>query len=67
MEDAQLAARLDAIEKKLDDTLRVADATRKIILAGAIITVIAFIAPLIGLVFTLPTLLSTYQQIGAIE
>lgn len=67
MEDSQLNARLDALEKKLDATYKAAETTRKLILAGAVVTVIAFVMPLIGLVFVVPSFLSTYQQIGNIQ
>ncbi len=67
MEDAQLAARLDAIEKKVDAAYKAAETTRKLMLAGAVVTVIAFVLPLFGLVFAIPQFLSTYQQIGNIQ
>jgi type II secretory pathway component PulF len=64
MEDAALSARLDALEKKVEATLASAEKTRKILLAGAIVSVIAFILPLFGLVFVIPSFLSSYSQLG---
>lgn len=64
MEDAALSARLDALEKKVEATLASSEKTRKILLAGAIVSVIAFVLPLFGLVFVIPSFLSSYSQLG---
>lgn len=64
--DPHLEARLSAIEKKLDATFLSAEKTRKYILTITVITIVAFVLPIIGLVFAIPALLSSYSAIGNI-
>jgi len=66
MDDAELKQRLDAIEKKLDETYRAARATRNYLMWTAIVTAVFFILPLVGLMFAIPSFISTYAQIGAL-
>ena len=61
--DAELAARLDTIEKKVDAAYQSAEKTRKYFLAVMIVSVIAFVLPLVGLVFAIPSMLSTYNEV----
>jgi hypothetical protein len=63
--DAELAARLDALEKKIDAAYASAEKTRKYFLAVLVISLIAFVLPLIGLVFAIPSMLSTYSELLA--
>ena len=64
MEDLELRQKLDALQKKIDTVYVSAEKTRKYFLAVIIVSVIAFILPLIGLLFAVPTFLSTYSDIG---
>lgn len=66
MEDAELQRRLDAIEKKIDDVYVSAEKTRKYFLGVIIVSVVAFVLPLIGLLFAIPSLLSTYADLGSL-
>ena len=62
MDDAELSKRLEALEKKVDAVFVSAEKTRKYFLILMIASVVAFVIPLIGLVFTIPTFISTYQS-----
>ena len=61
MED-DLRQRIDALEKKLDAIYVSTEKTRKYFLAVLIISVIAFILPLVGLLFAIPTFISSYGE-----
>ena len=61
--DEEMRQRIDWIEQKLDATFRSAEKTRKYFLAVLIVTAIAFILPLIGLMFAVPAYLSTYSEL----
>jgi type II secretory pathway component PulF len=67
MEDQELRLRLDAIDKKLEETFRSAEKTRKYILWTVIATVACFVIPLIGLAFVIPSFISSYAQIGGLQ
>lgn len=60
MDDQQLTQRLNAIEAKVDAVYTSAEKTRKYFLAVIIVSVIAFVLPLIGLFFAIPTFLAGY-------
>ncbi len=60
--DAELAARLERIEQKVDAAYASAEKTRKYFLAVLIISAVAFVLPLLGLLFAIPSMLSTYNQ-----
>jgi hypothetical protein len=60
MLDPELAARLDDIAAKADAAARSAEAARKYLLWTGIITAALIILPLIGLIFVIPSFLSSY-------
>ncbi len=64
MIDPELAARLDALEKKVDAAYRAAETVRKWMLWTGIITAALIVIPLIGLFFAVPSFLNYYTQIG---
>jgi hypothetical protein len=64
--DAELKARLDAIDARLEATHVSAEKARKYLLVITVITIAAIVLPAIGLVFAIPTFLSTYGAIGGI-
>ena len=66
MMDPQLEARLANLEKKLDAIYVSTEKTRWYMQMAALVTVAAVVLPLIGLVFAIPTLLSTYSSIANI-
>lgn len=59
--DQQLIAKLDALEQKLEATYASAEKTRKYILVMLVATVVTVVLPLIGLLFAVPALLSSYS------
>jgi len=66
MEDTELRQRLEALEKKIDDVYTSAEKTRKYFLGVIIVSVVAFVLPLMGLLFAVPSLLSTYADLGSL-
>jgi hypothetical protein len=63
--DAELKARLDALEIKIDKAYHAAESARKYLFWTGIITIILFVLPLIGLVFVIPQFLASYT--GALQ
>jgi len=59
--DQELQQRFDALEKKVDEVFVSAEKTRMYFLWTMIITVAAVVLPIIGLLFTLPTIISGYS------
>ena len=66
MEDTEIRTKLELLEKKIDAIYVSAEKTRKYFLGTMIVTVIAFVLPLIGLLFAIPTFMSTYSALGNI-
>lgn len=66
MEDRELARRIDELEKKIDAVYVSAEKTRKYFLTIIIVSVVAFVLPLIGLLFAIPSFLSTYSSMGGL-
>ena len=66
MEDLEIGRRIDALEKKIDAVYVSVEKTRKYFLAIIIISVVAFAVPLIGLLFIIPSFLSTYSDISGL-
>jgi hypothetical protein len=63
--DPELTKRLDTLEDKVDLIYISVEKTRKYFLTTAIITVLAVVLPMIGLVFAIPTFLNNY--VGQID
>ena len=63
MEDQQLAQKLDELEKKIDTVYVSAEKTRKYFLGVIVVSVIAFVLPLIGLLFAVPSFLAQYSDL----
>jgi tetrahydromethanopterin S-methyltransferase subunit G len=66
MEESEIRQRLDALEKKIDAVYVSAEKTRKYFLTVIIVSLVAFVLPLIGLLFAIPSFLSTYGEIGGL-
>ena len=66
MEDPEIRQRLDALEKKIDAVYVSAEKTRKYFLAVIIVSLIAFVSPLVGLFFAIPSFLSSYGDISGL-
>jgi hypothetical protein len=65
--DPELNKRLDAIEQKVEMAYASAEKTRKYFLVTLVVSAIAFFLPLVGLVFAIPSFLSTYSDISEIS
>ncbi len=61
--DQELSERLKALEGKIDKTFASTEETRRYFLAVLVITVIAFVLPLVGLFFAIPSMMSTYSEL----
>ncbi len=59
--DQELKDRLNAIEKKVEAAYVSAEKTRKYFLIAVVVSVVAFVLPLIGLVVAVPSMMSTYS------
>ena len=60
--DPEIKNRLDAIEKRIEAVYVSAEKTRKYFLGVIIVSIVAFVLPLIGLLFAIPSFLSTYSM-----
>lgn len=65
MIDPELAARLDALEAKVDAAYKAAEKVRKYMFWTGVVTIALVVLPAIGLVFAIPSFLNYYQQIGS--
>ena len=64
MEDQELRKALADLDKKISDVYISTEKTRKYFLWIIIGTAVAFVLPLIGLLFAAPSMLSMYSSIG---
>ena len=64
MPDEELTQKLTALEHKIDATYAPAEKTRKYFLWTIIISLAAFLLPLIGILFALPSFLGSYRSLG---
>ena len=60
MIDPELAARLDAIEKKVDDAYKASESSRKYLFWTGVVTVALIVLPMIGLIFAIPAFMTNY-------
>lgn len=65
MDDANLKEKIEALERKIDAIYISVEKTRKYFLIVLIISVAVLVLPLIGLLFAIPSFLSTYNSIGS--
>ncbi len=63
MEDQELRQKLEGLEKKIDAVFISAEKTRKYFLGVIIVSVVAFVLPLLGLIFALPSFLAGYGDL----
>lgn len=64
--DDELRQKLEGIEKKVDAAYAAADKARKYLLVIVVVTLVAFVLPLVGLVFAVPSFLSTYSDMSGL-
>lgn len=62
--DTNIEARLQVLEEKINLVFISVEKTRKYILAIAIITVVATVLPIIGLLFAIPKFLRNLESIS---
>jgi hypothetical protein len=67
VEDTELRQKIDSLEKKIDAVYVSAEKTRKYFMWTAIVTFVAFVLPLIGLAFAIPSFISSYANIANIQ
>jgi hypothetical protein len=63
--EQELIDKFDSLEKKLDSVFRSVEKTRKYFQWTLIITAVMVVLPLIGLLFAIPSYLSTLSSLGA--
>ncbi len=66
MDDGLLGSRIDALEKKIDAVYVSAEKTRKYLLTIMVVSVVAFVLPLIGLLFAIPSFIATYSSLNGL-
>ena len=66
MEDSEIRQRLDLLQQKIDAVYVSAEKTRKYFLTVIIVSLVAFVLPLIGLLFAIPSFLSTYSDVSGL-
>ncbi len=64
--DEQIKQRLDGIEQKIDAIYASTEKTRKYFLVVLIISLVMVVLPLIGLVFAVPSFMSSYSELGTL-
>ena len=66
MEDSEIRQQLDLLQQKIDAVYVSAEKTRKYFLAVIIVSLIAFVLPLVGLFFAIPSFISSYGDISGL-
>ncbi len=66
VEDQELRQKIEVLEKKIDAVYESAEKTRKYFLGAVIVSVVAIVLPLVGLLFAIPSFLSTYSALGGL-
>ena len=64
--DSELQTRLDRLEQKIDAALAAAERARKYLWWMAVISIALIVLPAIGIVFALPSFLSTYSSMDVL-
>ncbi len=64
--DVELKNKLDALEKKIDAVFVSAEKTRRYFLVVLIVSAVAFVLPLLGLLFAIPSMLSSMDAVLAL-
>lgn len=64
--DPELKQKLDALETQMVDVQKMTKRMYYFFLTGIIVSILAFVIPIIGLMYELPTFLSTYNSISTL-
>ena len=67
MEDLELREKFAELEKKMEAIFASTEKTRKYILWMLVVSIAVVVLPLIGLVFVIPSFISTYSDIMSIQ
>ena len=62
--EQEILQKLDLLEKKLEENVKISRQMRKYFLWTLIISVVVIVLPLIGLLFVIPQLINSYTNIG---
>jgi len=62
--EQEILQKLDLLEKKLEENVKISRQMRKYFLWTLIISVAVIVLPLFGLLFIIPQLISSYANIG---
>ena len=62
--DDELRTRLDVLERKVDAAYTAAEKVRKYLFWTGVVTIALIVLPSIGLMFAVPSMLSTYSSLG---
>lgn len=62
--EQEISQKLDLLEKKLEENIKISRQMRKYFLWTLIISIAVIVLPLIGLLFVVPQLISSYTNIG---
>ena len=62
--EQEILQKLDLLEKKLEENVKISRQMRKYFLWTLIISVAVIVLPFIGLLFVIPQLISSYANIG---
>ena len=62
--EQEILQKLDLLEKKLEENIKIARQMKRYFLWTLIISVAVIVLPLIGLLFVIPQLISSYTNIG---
>ena len=65
--ELELQQKFDALEKKIDAIYTSAEKTRKYIFWTVVVTLVLVVLPAVGLVFAIPSFISTYSALGALQ
>ncbi len=64
--EEDLRQKLDAIERKVEAAYTSAEKTRKYLFWTGVVTIALIVLPAIGLIFAVPSFISTYSSLGDI-
>lgn len=62
--EQEIIQKLEGIEKKLEENIKIARQTRQYFFWTLLISLAVIVLPLIGLIFILPQFISTYGSLG---
>ena len=64
MNEQEILNKIEEQGKKIDEIYKSVEKTRKYFLTIIIVSVVAFVLPLIGMIFAIPSFLSSYSNLS---